>query len=156
MTNVNPIPDNYHRVTPYLYIRGAAQAIAFYKSVLGATEKGPPMTQPDGTIGHAEIMIDDSTIMLSDEAPEMGARSPQAIGGTPIGLVVYVEDCDAVTRKAVEAGATMTQEPADQFYGDRTASITDPFGFVWHIHTHIEDVSAEQMQERVEAMATAG
>ena len=156
MASVNPIPDNYHRITPYLYIRGAAKAIAYYKDVFGATESGPPLTQPDGSIGHAEIKIGDSTLMISDENAEMGANSPQTIGGTPIGLVVYVTDCDAVAKKAVAAGGTLTREPEDQFYGDRAATIIDPFGFVWNIHTHIEDVTMEQMGERMAAMESAG
>ncbi len=155
MANVNPIPDTYHRVTPYLYLRGAARAIDFYKKVFDATVKGPPMTGPDGKIGHAEIMIGDSTVMLADENPQMGAASPQTVGGAPVGFVVYVADCDAVTKKAAEAGATVVREPADQFYGDRAATIMDPFGYRWDLHSHIEDVSPEEMERRMAAMAPA-
>jgi PhnB protein len=155
MANVNPIPDTYHRVTPYLHIRGAAQAIDFYRRVFDAAPKGPPMQGPDGKIGHAEIMICDSTVMLADEMPDMGAPSPETVGGTPMSLVVYVADCDAVTKKAADAGATVERQPEDQFYGDRAATIRDPFGFRWDIHTHVEDVSPEEMGRRMAAMAPA-
>jgi PhnB protein len=111
------------------------------------------MQGPDGRIGHAEIMIGDATIMLADENPDMGATSPKTVGGTPIGLVVYVTDCDAVTKQAATAGATIVREPSDQFYGDRAAGIEDPFGFRWDIHTHIEDVTPEEMERRMAAMA---
>jgi PhnB protein len=156
MAKIDFKPEGYHTATPYLAIRGAADAIAFYKKAFGAREAGPPMTGPDGKIGHAEITIGDSRIMLSDEAPDMGAKSPKALGGTPISIVLYVADCDATTKQAVAAGATVTREPADQFYGDRAASLEDPFGFQWHLHTHIEDVTPEEMQRRMEALAPAG
>ena len=153
MTNVNPIPDGYHTATPYLYIRGAADAIAFYKKAFGAVETMPPMTGPDGKIAHAEIKIGDSTLMLSDEDAEMGTKSPQAFGGSPISIMLYLPDCDAATRQAVAAGATVVMEPSDQFYGDRASTVDDPFGFQWHIHTHIEDVAPDEMERRMSAMA---
>jgi PhnB protein len=153
MANVQAIPDGYHTATPYLYPRGAADAIAFYKKAFGAVEKMPPMIGPDGKIGHAEITIGDSTFMLSDENAEMGAKSPQQLGGSPISIVLYLPDCDAATKQAVAAGATVVMEPADQFYGDRASTLEDPFGFQWHIHTHIEDVEPDEMERRMSAMA---
>jgi PhnB protein len=156
MANVNPIPEGYHTATPYLYIRGAAEAIAFYKKAFGAVEAMPPMTGPDGKIGHAEIMIGNSHIMLADESPDMGSRSPQTLGGTPIGILLYLPDCDATTKRAVAAGAKIEREPSDQFYGDRASTINDPFGFRWDIHTHIEDVAPDEMERRMAAMAPAG
>jgi PhnB protein len=156
MANVNPVPEGYHTTTPYLYIRGAADAIAFYKKAFGAVEMMPPMTGPDGKIGHAEIKIGDSPIMLADESPDMGAKSPKTLGGTPVGILLYLADCDAVTKRAVDAGATIEREPSDQFYGDRASTVMDPFGFQWHIHTHIEDVAPDEMERRMAAMAPAG
>ena len=142
-------------ITPYITVKGAAKAIEFYKKAFGAVETMPPMTGPDGSIAHAEIKIGDSPIMLSDENPAMGARSPQALGGSPISLLLYVEDCDALTKQAVAAGATIRREPSDQFYGDRASTIEDPFGFAWDIHTHTEDVSPEEMERRMAAMAAS-
>ena len=152
MATVKPMPDGYHSVTPYLIISGASDAIDFYKKAFGATET-VRMPGPDGKIGHAEILIGNSMIMLADENPEMGARSVQTIGGSPISIVLYVEDCDAFTGKAVAAGARITRPVEDQFYGDRAGTVADPFGLEWHIHTHTEDVSPEEMQRR---MAAAG
>ena len=152
MANVNPIPDGYPRVTPYLCIDGAAAAIDFYKDVFGATER-MRMPAPDGRIGHAELQIGDSLVMLADEYPEMNVRGPKAIGGTPVSLSVYVEDVDAVFDRAVQAGATSLRPVADQFYGDRSGSFEDPFGHQWHVASHVEDVPPEEMEKRAaEAM----
>jgi PhnB protein len=142
-----PIPDGYHTVTPYLIVNGAAQALEFYKKAFGATEM-MRFPGPGGKIMHAEIKIGDSPIMLADEAPEMGARSPKTIGGTPLSLLLYVEDVDAWASKAVAAGAKVQRPVQDQFYGDRTGTFEDPFGHVWSIATHKEDVSLEEMQKR--------
>jgi PhnB protein len=141
-------------VTPYLHVDGAEAAIAFYTEVLGATERGR-MAGPDGTIGHAELELGDSLIMLADEYPEMGIRGPKAYGGTPVTLAVYVEDVDDVFARALAAGATSVRPVEDQFYGDRSGQLEDPFGHRWSIATHIEDVPPEEMQERVaKAMAS--
>lgn len=147
---VQPIPDDYPRVTPYLYVDGAAEAIDFYRGVLGASER-MRMEAPDGGIGHAEIAIGDSVIMLADEAPHMGAHSPSTVGGTPVGLHVYVEDVDAVFARALESGASEVHPVSDQFYGDRSGTFEDPFGHRWHVATHIEDLSDEEMAERAAA-----
>jgi PhnB protein len=129
---VNPIPEGYPRVTPYLIVDGAAQAIDFYKSVLGATER-LRMDGPDGKVGHAELGVGDSVIMLADEHPEMDARGPRTIGGTPVSLHVYVEDAHAVFARAIEAGATEKRPVEDKFYGDRSGTFEDPFGHHWHV-----------------------
>jgi PhnB protein len=147
MTDVKFIPDGYPRVSPYLHIGGAGAAIDFYKSVFGATERFR-MGGPDGKIGHAELQIGDSVVMLADEYPEMGIVGPKTVGGTPVGVSVYVEDVDATVAKAVDAGAKVTRPAEDRFYGDRTASFEDPFGHSWSVQTHIEDVSPEEMQRR--------
>jgi PhnB protein len=152
MGNVKPIPEGYHSITPYLFIKGAAAAIEFYKSVFGATER-MRMPGPGGRIMHAELKIGDSVVMLSDESPEMGALSPQSIGGTATGLNVYVADVDAVTQKAVELGAQVVRPVKDQFYGDRSGSIIDPFGHLWSVATHVEDVTPEEMQRRMKAIS---
>lgn len=152
MVNVKPIPDGYPQVTPYLCIDGASAAIAFYRKVLGATER-MRMPAPDGRIGHAELQIGDSVIMLSDEYPEMDMRGPKALGGTAVTMSVYVEDVDAVFDRAVNAGAKALRPVADQFYGDRTGTFEDPFGHRWSVGTHVEDVSPEEMAKRAaEAM----
>jgi PhnB protein len=145
MSPVKPIPDGYHSIQPYLYIRGAAQAIEFYKQAFGATER-MRMNHPDGRIMHAEVEFGDSVIMLADEVPERGIQSPQHYGGVPGSIMFYVEDCDAVYRRAVAAGAKSLREPTDQFYGDRSAGIEDPFGFHWWLGTHVRDVPAEKLQ----------
>jgi PhnB protein len=151
MTNtVKPIPEGYHTATPYLIVTGAAKAIEFYKKAFGAEEM-VRMAQADGRIGHAEIKIGDSPIMLADEFPEMGARSPQSLGGSPVSILLYVKDVDAVFTHAVAAGATVQRPVADQFYGDRTGGVTDPFGHVWYIAIHKEDVSPEEMKKRAAA-----
>ena len=152
---VKPIPDGYNGVTPYLIVDGAARAIEFYKQAFGATETFR-MERPDGRVGHAEIKIGDSHVMLADEHPEMGARGPQAIGGSPISLVLYVEDVDATVNRAVEAGAKLTRPVANQFYGDRTGGVEDPFGHAWYVATHVEDVAPEEMQKRAAAAHQGG
>ena len=147
---VKAIPDGYHAITPYLSIRGAANAIEFYKKAFGATER-MRMTQPDGRIGHAELQIGDSCVMLADEHPEMDVRGPHSIGGSPVGLHLYVEDVDAVVAQAVGAGAKIVRAVQDQFYGDRSGTITDPYGHVWHVATHKEDLSEEEIRKRAAA-----
>jgi PhnB protein len=142
------IPEGFHSVTPYLIVRGAGGAIEFYKKVLNATELYR-MPMPNGKIGHAEIRIGDSRLMLADEAPEVNARAPQSIGGTPVGLCVYVEDCDAVFNRAVSAGAKVERPLADQFYGDRSGTVVDPYGHKWTIATHKEDLTPEEIKERM-------
>ena len=149
-STVKPIPDGYHTLTPYLIINGASEAIGFYKSAFGATELFR-MPQPDGKIGHAEIKIGDSPIMLADESPEMGHVGPKTVGGCPISLMIYVEDVDAVFNKALAEGATQQRPVEDKFYGDRSGSLLDPFGYVWHIATHKEDVLPEEMERRAKA-----
>ena len=144
------IPDGYHTVTPYLIVNDAAAAIEFYKKAFGATEL-MRMPKPDGKIGHAEIRIGDSPVMLADETPEMGARSPRTIGGSPVSIFLYVDDVDTTFAKAVNAGAKVERPVADQFYGDRTGGAQDPFGHVWYIATHVEDVSPEEMKKRAAA-----
>ncbi len=145
---VKPIPDGYHTVTPYLIVRDAARAIEFYKEVFGAVEE--MRMQDGGRIGHAEIRIGNSPLMLADEHPEMGYLGPQ--GRSPVTLMIYTEDTDAMFARAVAAGATVEREPATQFYGDRNAGVVDPFGHRWYFSTHVEDVSEEEMQRRMEAM----
>jgi PhnB protein len=144
---VKPIPEGYHSVTPYLIINGAADAIEFYKKAFGATELFR-FPAPDGKIGHAEIKIGDSPIMLADEFAEMGYKGPQALGGSPVSLMIYLEDVDTVFNRAVEAGASVKEAVQDKFYGDRTGTLTDPFGHVWHVSTHKEDISMEEMEAR--------
>ncbi|HEX6503787.1 MAG TPA: VOC family protein [Terriglobales bacterium] len=151
---VNYIPKGYHSATPYLICKGAARAIDFYKHVFGATEL-MRFPGPGGNIGHAEIKVGDSPIMLADEAPQMGYRSPESFGGSPVSIMLYVQDVDKVVDRAVKAGAKLERPVADQFYGDRNGTIQDPFGHVWTIGTHKEDVSPEEMQRRAAAMAPA-
>jgi PhnB protein len=151
---VKPIPEGYHSVTPYLTVDDAAGAIEYYKKAFGAVER-VRMDAPDGTVGHAEIQIGDSLVMLSDPAPQAATRPPGELGGTSAGLFLYVEDVDAVVRKAIAAGATVTMEVADQFWGDRFGSIRDPYGHIWSVATHIEDVPAAEMAERAKAALAA-
>jgi len=151
---VKPIPEGYHTATPYLIIRGAADAIEFYKKAFGATEL-MRMPAPGGTIGHAEIKIGDSPIMLADEFPEMGYKGPQTLGGSPVSLMIYVDDVDTVFDRAVAAGASVKEAVSDKFYGDRIGTLTDPFGHVWHVSTHKEDVSVEEMERRAKAAGGA-
>jgi len=147
---VNPIPEGYHSVTPYLIIRGAADAIEFYKKAFGATELFR-FPGPDGKIGHAEMQVGNSRIMLADEYPDMGYNGPQTLGGSPIALMIYLADVDAVFNRAVEAGATVKEALQDKFYGDRIGTVIDPFGHRWHLATHQEDVSMEEMERRAKA-----
>ena len=149
-SQVKPIPEGYHSVTPYLIVRGAARAIEFYQQAFGATEIGR-MAQPDGRIGHAEIRIGDSRVMLADEFPEMNVRCPESLGGTPVMIHLYVEDVDAVAEQAIMAGATVLRPVIDQFYGDRSGLFADPFGHQWNIATHKEDLSAEEIRKRTAA-----
>lgn len=141
------IPQGYHSVTPYLIIDGAARAIDFYKRAFDAKEL-MRMEGPDGKIGHAEIQIGDSHIMLADEYPEMGYRSPQSLGGSGISLMVYVEGVDEMFRQALSSGAQELQPVKDQFYGDRSGTLKDPFGHVWTISTHVEDIAPDEMRKR--------
>ena len=150
-----PIPDGYHTATPYLIIGGAGDAIEFYKKAFGATELFRFPT-PDGKIGHAEIKIGDSPIMLADEYPEMGYKGPQSLGGSPVSIMIYVEDVDTIFNQAVAAGATVKEAVTDKFYGDRLGTVADPFGHVWHISTHKEDVSIEEMQKRAQGAHGGG
>jgi PhnB protein len=153
---VSPIPAGYHSVTPYLIVSGAARAIEYYKKAFGATEL-VRMGGPDGRIGHAEIQIGDSRVMLADEFPEMAAKSATSIGGTPVGLCIYVPNVDAVFNQAVAAGGKVERPLQDQFYGDRTGTLIDPFGHKWTIATHIEDVPPEELERRMaEAMKKQG
>ena len=145
---VKPIPDGYHSVTPYLIVDGGARALDFYAKALGAKEF-VRMPAPDGRIGHAEMRVGDSVIMLADENPEMHALGPKSVGGTPVSLMVYVDDVDKVFARAVAAGATVERPVANQFYGDRTGGIVDPFGHRWYLATHVEDVSPEEMKRRM-------
>jgi PhnB protein len=151
---VNPIPEGYGAVTPYLIVDDAAAAIDFYKTIFSATEV-MRMPAPGGRIGHAEVKIGDSHVMLADENPEMGARGPRSVGGSPVSLLVYVPDVDDTVGRAVAAGAKLKRPVANQFYGDRTGGIEDPFGHQWYVATHIEDVSPEEMQKRSEDLAAA-
>jgi PhnB protein len=144
---VKAIPDGYHSVTPYLILHDAARAIEFYQQAFGAAELFR-MPGPDGRIGHAEIRIGDSLIMLADENPEMGARSPKTMGGSPILILLYVEEVDAVVAQAVAAGAKLIRPIENKFYGDRTGGLEDPFGYQWYISTHVEDVSPEEIERR--------
>jgi PhnB protein len=147
---VKAIPDGYHTVTPYLIIKGAGRALEFYKQAFGAKQR-MRMDGPNGTVGHAEIEIDGSAVMLADEFPEMGYRSPQSIGGAGVSLVLYVTDVDARFNQAVAAGAKPLRTVEDQFYGDRSGTIEDPFGHVWTISTHKEDLTPEEIHKRAEA-----
>lgn len=148
---VKPIPDGYHSVTPYLIVREAAKALDFYKKALNAKEL-LRMDGPDGKIGHAEIKVGDSPIMLADEFPAMGFRSPQSLGGAGVSLMIYVEDVDARFNQAVSAGAKVLRPVKDQFYGDRSGTVEDPFGHVWTISTHKEDLSMEEIRKRAASM----
>jgi PhnB protein len=149
-STVKPIPEGYHSVTPYLIVKGAAKAIEFYKQAFGATELGR-MKAPDGRIGHSEIQIGDSRIMLADEFPEMDSRGPESMGGTPVLIQLYVEDVDAVAKQAAAAGAKEVRPVQDQFYGDRSGMFADPFGHKWNISTRKENLSAEEIGKRAAA-----
>ena len=147
---IKPIPDGYRTVTPYLIIKGAADAIDFYKHAFGATEM-LRMADPQGRVGHAEIKIGDSVIMLADEHPAMGYRSPRSLGGSSISILLYLEDVDGVFERAVKHGAKAQRPVENQFYGDRSGTLEDPFGHVWTVATHVEDVPPEEMKRRAEA-----
>lgn len=147
---VKPIPEGYHTVTPYLIVKDAARALEFYKQAFSATEL-MRFGGPNGKIMHAEIKIGDSPVMLADEIPDMGFRSPQSFGGAAVSMLLYVEDVDALFSQAVAAGASVLKAVEDQFYGDRSGTLTDPFGHVWTIATHKEDISPDEMRKRSEA-----
>jgi PhnB protein len=151
---VKPIPEGYRTVTPYLAVDDAAEAIEYYKKAFGATER-VRMEAPGGKIGHAELEIGDSLVMLSDALPQFSTRPPNELGGTSVSVFMYVEDVDAVVKQAIDAGATVTMEIADQFWGDRFGSVQDPFGHLWSIATHVEDVPPEEMAERAKAAMAA-
>ena len=153
MRNVHPIPEGMRGAIPYLCCREAARALTFYKEAFGATEI-LRLAEPNGRVGHAEIRIGDAVIMLSDEYPEMKVVSPQALGGTPMAIHLYVENVDAFCARAVAAGATLARPVADQFYGDRSGQLTDPFGHRWSIATHVADVPNDEVQRRYDAMLT--
>jgi PhnB protein len=156
MAQVKPIPDGYHNMTPYLIVDGAAKAIDFYKTVFGATEK-MRMPSPGGKVGHAELTLGDSMIMLADEHPEMGARAPHAYGGSAVSLMLYVPDVDATVATAIAGGAKIVRKVENQFYGDRMGTIEDPFGHRWYVATHVEDVPPEEMAKRAaDAMSKSG
>lgn len=149
MASVKAVPDGYHTVTPYLIVKNGAQALDFYKKALGATEV-MRIPAPGGRVGHAEIRIGNSAVMLADEFPEMGHKSPESLGGSPVSLHLYVEDADALTDQAIAAGATLINAVSDKFYGDRSGTVKDPFGHTWHISTHKEDLSADELMKRAE------
>jgi PhnB protein len=151
---VKPVPDGYHTVTPYLVVKDAARALEFYKKAFGAVEI-MRLAGPDGTIGHAEIKLGDSPIMLADECPQWKAHGPKTLGGTPVSLCIYVPDVDKRFDQAVAAGATVVRPVQDQFYGDRSGTLTDPFGHVWTIATHKEDLTLEEIQKRMAALVHA-
>jgi PhnB protein len=154
MADVKPIPEGYHSITPYLCINGAAQALEYYKKAFGATELF--RMEHDGKIGHAEMKIGDSPFMLADEFPEMGFVSPKTLGGSPMGIMIYVDDVDAVYKQAIDAGGVEKKPVQDQFYGDRSGTLTDPFGHVWTVATHKEDVAPEEIDKRMAAMKASG
>lgn len=148
---VKPIPDGYHSITPYLMIKGASEAIEFYKRAFGATEIFR-LSHPNGQIGHAEIKIGDSSVMLADPCEQGAFRTPQSLGGSSVALHVYVEDVDAQFAQAVSAGAKAVKPVFDQFYGDRTGTLQDPFGHIWFLATHKEDIAPEEISRRAEAL----
>jgi PhnB protein len=151
MSKVKPIPEGYHTATPYLVVNDGAAALEFYKKAFGAKELFR-MAQPDGKVGHAEIKIGNSPIMLGDECPHSGSKSPRSIGGTPVGIMLYVEDVDAVFAQALAAGGVEKRPVADQFYGDRCGTLEDPFGHLWSVATHKEDVPMDELQRRAAAL----
>ena len=154
MADVKPIPDGYHSLTPYLVIDGAAAAMEYYKKAFGATELF--RMERDGKIGHAEMKIGDSPLMLADLCAEQGHKDPKMLGGSPVGLMIYVDDVDAIYPQAIAAGGTEVKPLQDQFYGDRSGTLTDPFGHVWTVATHKEDVTPEEIDKRLAAMAAGG
>jgi PhnB protein len=152
---VKPIPDGYTEITPYLFIDGASAAIDYYKTVFGAQER-MRLPGPDGKIGHAELTIGNSVLMLADESADMGALGPKSVGGTAVSLMVYVPDVDATFKTAIANGGKELQAVDDKFYGDRSGELEDPFGHRWSISTHVEDVSEEEMSRRMQAMMGSG
>jgi len=151
MADVKPIPEGYHSLTPYLIVDGAAQALEYYKKAFGATEL--MRMEHEGKIAHAEMKIGDSPFMLSDEHPQMGYRGPKTLGGSAVALMIYVDDCDAIFKQAIAAGGIEKKALQDQFYGDRSGTLEDPFGHSWTVSTHKEDVSQEEIDKRLAAMA---
>ena len=149
--SASPIPQGYHTVTPYLIVKSAAKAIEFYRQAFGAKEL-MRFDQPDGKIGHAEIKIGDSPVMLADEFPDMGFRSPETLGGAGVSMMIYVDNVDRVYSQSISAGAKVLKPLQDQFWGDRTGTVTDPFGHIWTIATHKEEVSPEEIKRRFEEM----
>jgi PhnB protein len=154
MSTVKTIPAGFHSITPYLSVKDAVSAIKFYQQAFGAKLVGQ-ISMPDGAVGHAELLIGDSKFMLAEEMPAWGNKSPATLGGSPVGIALYVDDADAVFACAVSAGATVIEPMKDQFYGDRSGTLSDPFGHKWHVLTHIEDVSFAEMQKRSDAMFAA-
>ena len=154
MADVKPIPEGYHSLTPYLIVDGAAAAIDYYKKAFGATELF--RMEHGGKIGHAEMKIGDSPFMLSDEHPERGYRGPKAIGGSAVGLMIYVEDCDTIFKQAIDAGGTEKYAVKDQFYGDRSCKLIDPSGHKWFFATHVEDVAPDELQRRAQKVCGGG
>jgi len=150
-----PIPEGYRTATPYLIVKGAADAIEFYKRAFDATEM-LRMADPQGRVGHAEIKIGDSVIMLADEHPDMGYRGPRSLGGSSVSILLYLEDVDEVFARAVKAGAKPLRAVTNQFYGDRSGTLEDPFGHLWTVATHVEDVSPEELERRAEAAMRSG
>ena len=147
---VQPIPDGYTSVTPYLVVKGAARALDYYKMAFDAQEL-MRFKAPNGQIAHAELQIGNARIMLADEMPEMGHKSPQSLGGSPVGLMLYVDKVDETFERALSGGGIVRQAVTNQFYGDSSGTLTDPFGHIWTIATHVEDVAPEEMQRRMEA-----
>ena len=155
MSKVSYIPDGYHTATPYLIVNGAAAALNYYTKAFGATETFR-MPGPDGKIGHCEFKIGNSIFMMADEHPERGAYGPKSIGGSPISIMLYVEDVDAMFDRAIAGGGTVERPIENKFYGDRAGGVFDPFGHIWYISTHIEDVSPEELNKRLAAMGQGG
>ncbi len=153
--SVSPVPAGYHSLTPYLIVDGADRALSWYAEAFGAREL-MRLAGPEGRIGHAEIEIGDSRVMLADEAPVHNARAPGAFGGSPVSLHLYVPDVDTLIAKAVSMGAEVKSQPEDKFYGDRMGSLLDPFGHTWHVASHVEDVSNEEIERRLVAMSGKG
>ncbi|MEO8119959.1 MAG: VOC family protein [Rhodoferax sp.] len=151
MSTVKPMPEGFHAITPYLSVKDAKAAIAFYEGIFGASEVGR-ILMPGGAVGHAELQIGGARLMLAEEMPEWGNKSPTTLGGSPVTIALYVADVDATYQRALDAGATVIEPVKDQFYGDRAGSLQDPFGHKWHILTHIEDVPFDEMQKRCDAM----
>jgi PhnB protein len=148
---VKPVPDGYHTATPYLIVSDAARALEFYQRAFGAEEL-MRFAAPDGKIGHAEIKIGDSVIMLADELPQMGYRGPKTLGGSPVSILIYMDDVDARFARALDAGAVQTRPVENRFYGDRSGTLADPFGHVWTLSTHVEDVPPDELARRAEAV----